>query len=240
MDGSSLPVSDADVSRLPCPRFFPPAWQADRDGLLCAGGNLQPDLLLDAYRHGIFPWPSDDQSPLLWWSPDPRTVIEFDHFHSSRRLARTIRSGRFSVSCDRDFRGVIRACAGGHGRQGGTWITRKMIAAYERLHTLGHAHSVEVWQAERLVGGVYGVSLGGLFAAESMFHRATDASKVALVHLVDHLRARGYTLLDIQQWTAHTGRFGASEIPRSQYLARLAEAVELPVTFGDRLEGVPT
>ncbi|MEX2172085.1 MAG: leucyl/phenylalanyl-tRNA--protein transferase [Pirellulales bacterium] len=240
MDGSSLPVSDADVSRLPRPRLFPPAWQADRDGLLCAGGNLQPELLLDAYRHGIFPWPSDDQSPLMWWSPDPRAVIELDRFHASRRLTRTIRSGQFSVSCDRDFGGVIRACAGEHTRQGGTWITRKMIAAYERLHNLGHSHSIEVRQDDRLVGGVYGISLGGLFAAESMFHRVTDASKVALVHLVGHLRARGYTLLDIQQWTPHTGRFGASEIPRSQYLMRVAEAVELPVTFGDRLEGVPT
>ena len=225
-----------DVSCLPRPRYFSPAWKADPEGPLCIGGALEPELLLDAYRHGIFPWPRDDQSPLSWWSPDPRAVIEFDNFHVPRRLARTIRSKRFLATCDRDFSGVIRGCAGEHSRYSPTWITPNMVAAYERLHQMGYAHSIEVWQNERLVAGTYGVSIGGLFAAESMFHRITDASKVALVHLANHLQARGYKLLDVQQWTAHTGRFGAIEIPRSQYLQRLAAVVDLPVTFGQRLE----
>ena len=235
-------MSDSDnaVKQPAVPQYFPPAWQAEPEGLLCVGGTLQTDLLLDAYRHGIFPWPSDDESPLFWWSPDPRAVIEYDTFHVSRRLARTITSGRFVVTCDSNFGGVIRGCAQEHSRHGGTWITPNMIVAYERLHKFGHAHSVEVWQNERLVGGTYGVSIGGLFAAESMFHRVTDASKVALAHLIRHLQARGYTLLDVQQWTPHTGRFGAIEIPRSQYLKRLATAVDLPVTFGERLEGIAT
>ena len=223
-------------SPLSHPRYFPPAWQADEEGILCVGGSLKSELLLDAYRHGIFPWPIDDSSPLFWWSPDPRAVIEFDEFHVSRRLTRTLRSGRFQVSLDRDFSGVIRSCSWEHSRSGGTWITRNMIAAYEKMHALGHCHSVEVWRDGELVGGTYGIGIGAFFAAESMFHLVTDASKVGLVSLVKHLQVRGYRLLDIQQLTAHTQRFGAVEIPREQYLRRLAEAVEMPVTFGESLE----
>jgi len=199
------------------------------------GGVLQPDWLLDAYRHGIFPWPDSDYEPMLWWSPDPRAVIEFDALHVSRSLQRTLRSGRYRATVNREFAAVIDACATAPGRKGATWLTDEMLAAYKRLHELGHAHSVEVWRDEQLAGGVYGVAIGGAFAAESMFHYQRDASKVALVHLVGHLRARGYLLLDIQQWTDHTGAMGATEIPRSDYLNRLAMAVDLPVSFGEQL-----
>jgi leucyl/phenylalanyl-tRNA--protein transferase len=223
--------------RLPPSRFFPPADSASPDGLVAIGGRLSPAWLLDAYRHGIFPWPhSEIDDPMLWFSPDPRAIIELDGLHVSRRLARTCRSRKFQVTCDRDFEGVIRGCATAGGRAGHTWLTPGMIAAYLRLHRLGYAHSVETWHEGQLAGGVYGVAVAGLFAAESMFHYVSDASNVALVRLVRHLRARGYCLLDIQQLTPHTARMGAIEIPRRQYLARLAEALDLPVSFGDHLE----
>ena len=222
---------------LPPSRFFPPAEEADPDGLVALGGKLTPEWLLDAYSHGIFPWPfSEEYAPMIWCSPDPRAVIDFEKFHVSRRLERTCRSGRFPVTCDQDFPGVIRGCATAPGRVGQTWLTRRMIAAYTRMFELGHAHSIEVWHEGKLAGGTYGVAIGGLFAAESKFYRVRDASKVALVHLVAHLRARGYRLLDIQQLTPHTARMGALEIPRNEYLQRLAQALALPVTFGDHLE----
>lgn len=225
------------MSALPPSRFFPPAETADADGLVAIGGRLAPDWLLDAYQHGIFPWPhAEMDDPMLWWSPDPRAIIPFDRFHVPRRLRRTCRSGKFTVTCDVDFAGVIRGAATGPGRAGGTWLTPRMIRAYIRLHQLGYAHSVETWYQGQLAGGVYGVAIGAFFAAESMFYRVTDASKVALVALVCHLRARGYQLLDIQQLTPHTARFGAIEIPRSEYLARLADALRQPVVFGNRLE----
>jgi leucyl/phenylalanyl-tRNA--protein transferase len=217
---------------LPPSRFFPQAEDADADGIVGFGGKLTPEWLLDAYQHGIFPWPSGEPDfPMVWWSPDPRAIIEIDRFHVSRRLRQTCNSRRFAVSLDRDFPGVIHGCATAGGRKGHTWLTKQMIAAYTRLHRLGHAHSVEVWREEELAGGTYGVAVGGLFAAESMFYRVRDASKVALVHLVEHLRRRGYVLLDIQQLTPHTARFGAIEIPRREYLARLAEAIRRPVYF---------
>jgi leucyl/phenylalanyl-tRNA--protein transferase len=222
------------MSILPPSRFFPPAEETGSEGLVGFGGELTPDWLLDAYRHGIFPWPvGDPEAPVAWWSPDPRAIIELDRFHVPRRLGRTVRTGRFEVSYDRDFPGVIRGCASGPDRLGQTWLTRGMIEAYVRLAELGHAHSVEVWQDGRLAGGVYGVAIGGLFAAESKFHRVRDASKVALVHLVERLRVRGYGLLDIQQLTPHTARFGATAIPRDVYLARLAVAVTRAVSFGE-------
>jgi len=228
------------MHQLPPSRFFPPAEEADSDGLLALGGSLTPEWLLDAYGHGIFPWPITGQDePVAWWSPDPRAILELDALHVSRRLRRTLRSGRFDVTCDKDFAGVIRGCATAAGRVGATWITARMIAAYTKLSQLGYAHSVEVWHDGRLAGGAYGVTFGGLFAAESKFYRVRDASKVALVHLVMHLRARGYTLLDIQQLTPHTARLGAIEISRRRYLARLAEALSQPVTFGNRLESAP-
>lgn len=226
------------MSKIPPSRYFPPAEMADIDGLLALGGRLTPEWLLDAYRHGIFPWPqSDIDEPMLWWSPDPRAIIEFDQFHIPRRLLRTTRSGKFEITCNRDFCGVIRGCAVARGRVGATWLTPRMIRAYIRLHELGHAHSVEAWYDDRLAGGTYGVAIGGFFAAESMFYRVPDASKVALVRLVRHLGARGFSLLDIQQLTENSARFGAVAIPRQRYLQRLAEAEMLPVSFGNQLAG---
>ena len=222
------------MSILPPSQFFPPAEDADADGLIGFGGRLGPEWLLDAYSHGIFPWPTGEpRTPTPWCSPDPRAVIEWERFHVPRRLERTCSSGRFQVSLDRDFPGVIGGCAMAAGRQGRTWLTPAMVGAYCRLFRLGHAHSVEAWQQGRLVGGVYGVSIAGLFSAESMFHEVRDASKVALVRLVSHLRERRYMLLDIQQLTPHTAQFGAIGIPRREYLLRLAEALRQPTTFSD-------
>lgn len=224
---------------LSSPRFFPPPTATSPDGLLCVGGRLAPDWLLDAYSHGIFPWPVWDDEPMAWWSPDPRAILELDGLHVTRRLRRTLASGRLAATCNRDFAAVIHGCATAADRDGNTWLTPTMIDAYVEMHRLGYAHSVEVRRDEELVGGTYGVSVGGLFAAESMYYVERDASKVALAHLVAHLRTRGYRLLDIQQWTPHTGRLGALEIPRLQYLRRLADAIDQPVTFGDELAGDP-
>ena len=228
----------ADVGLSP-PRYFPSPLESSPDGLVCVGGRLSPEWLLDAYRHGIFPWPVWEDEPMAWWSLDPRAILELDGLRISRRLQRTLRSGRFTATCNRDFSGVLYGCATAPAREGGTWLTPAMIHAYREMHRQGHAQSVEVWLDGELAGGTYGIAIGGLFAAESMFYRVTDASKVAIAHLVAHLRARGYQLLDIQQWTTHTGRMGAIEIPRREYLRRLAAVVELPVTFGDTLVGGP-
>jgi leucyl/phenylalanyl-tRNA--protein transferase len=222
---------------LPPSRFFPPAQFADPEGLLGIGGRLSTEWLLDAYSHGIFPWPHcDPTAPMLWWSPDPRAVLELNALRVSRRLRQTVRSPQFEATCDEAFPDVIRGCATAPGRAGHTWLTKGMIAAYIRLYKAGYAHSIEVWHEGQLAGGTYGVAIAGLFAAESMFFRVRDASKVALVYLTAHLRRRGYRLLDIQQLTPHTERLGAIEIPRDKYLVRLAEAVAAPVTFGERLE----
>ena len=215
---------------LPSSLYFPPAESAAPDGLVGVGGQLTSDWIVDAYRHGIFPWPSSPRV-LGWWSPDPRGIFELDQFHISRRLARRLRSGEFTVTFDRDFAGVIEGCASAAGRVRNTWITPELKRAYIRLHAEGIAHSVETWQEEQLVGGVYGIAIGGLFAGESMFYRATDASKVALAQLVEHLRERRYTLFDIQMVTAHTRTLGAQHITRREYLSRLESALELPVTF---------
>lgn len=221
---------------IPPSLIFPPVEESDEDGLLALGGVLRPDWLLDAYRHGIFPWPmGDDTAPMAWWSPDPRGILPLDRFHVSRRLRRTIRQGRFEVTCDRAFRDVMVGCGSAAGRITNTWVTPAMIEAYTRLHRLGHAHSVEAWRDGRLVGGTYGVSIAGLFAAESKFFRERDASKVALAYLVKHLQRCGYSLLDIQMVTPHTARLGAVEISRAEYLDRLAEALGRAVSFGDRL-----
>jgi leucyl/phenylalanyl-tRNA--protein transferase len=190
---------------------------------------------LDAYRHGIFPWPFAD-GELAWWSPDPRAVLYLDGLHVPRRLARICRSGRFHITCNRDFEGVIDGCATAGDRQDQTWITPAMRRAYVRLHHEGHAHSIEAWHDGRLAGGIYGLAVAGLFAAESMFYRVSEASKVALVELMSHLRSRGFSLVDIQQLTPHTARFGAVEIPRREYLRRLVVALETPATFGPKLE----
>ena len=220
-------------------KFFPPAQLAEPEGVVLFGGRLSSEWLLDAYAHGIFPWPIFDGTDIVvWWSPDPRAIFELDQLRVTRRLARTCRNRRFEVTCNRDFAGVIQGCATAGDRRHNTWLTPTMIEAYSRLHKLGHVHSVEVWCDGELAGGTYGVTIGGLYAGESMFHRVRDASKVALVHLVSHLAARGYTLFDIQQRTEHTASLGAVEISRDEYLRRLAEALQRNVTFGDRLEGV--
>lgn len=195
-------------------------------GLVAVGGDLRPERLLLAYRSGLFPWTVD---PVSWWSPDPRGIFELGGLHLSRSLRRTLRQGRFEITRDLAFRDVMIACAVAP-RPGG-WITPEFVAAYTTLHALGHAHSVECWQQGELVGGVYGVALGGLFAGESMFHRASDASKVAVVHLHDHLVTQGFRLFDIQMVTEATAALGAVPIPRQEYLARLAQALAAPCRF---------
>jgi leucyl/phenylalanyl-tRNA--protein transferase len=223
---------------LPKSKFFPPVELIEPEGVVMFGGELTRQWLLDAYAHSIFPWPIFDGTDIVvWWSPDPRAIFEFDRFRVPRRLARTCRSARFDVTCDRDFRGVIAGCAQATGRAGNTWLTPAMIDAYTQLHDAGNAHSVEVWCDGQLAGGTYGVTIGGLYAGESMFYLQRDASKVALVYLMAHLQARGYTLFDIQQRTAHTSTLGAVEIPRQEYLRRLSCALACQVSFGDRLEG---
>jgi leucyl/phenylalanyl-tRNA--protein transferase len=215
------------------PKFLPPAEHADEDGVVLVGGRLTTPWLLDAYRHGIFPWPyvDDGVEVLCWFSPDPRGVLELDDLHISRRLGQTIRSGKFEVTFDQDFAGVMHGCATAQDREGNTWITPDLARAYCELHELGIAHSVEVWHAGELAGGTYGVALAGLFAAESMFFRVRDASKVAVAFLVEHLKQRGFSLLDIQQITPHTARLGGIEISRAEFLRRLEVALSLPVRF---------
>ena len=198
------------------------------DGLIAVGGDLSATRLLLAYRNGIFPWTDD---PVTWWSPDPRAIFELDRFHTSGSLAQIIRKDVFKVTTDRAFRQVMEGCAGPAPGRESTWISAEFIEAYAALHDLGHAHSVECWQNSQLAGGIYGVSIGGFFAGESMFHRANNASKVALFHLHRHLRERGFVLFDIQLLTPITRQLGAVTISREQYLQRLAKAVELQCDF---------
>ena len=213
---------------------FPHADLADEYGLVAVGGLLSVDWLREAYRNGIFPWPIpfNRVAVLAWFSPDPRAVLELSQLHVSRRLRRRIHSGQFQVTCDRDFEAVVAGCSAPRRGDQGTWITSELKVAYGDLHREGLAHSVEVWEHGQLAGGLYGVSMGGLFAGESMFHRRPDASKVALAYLVTHLVNRGFTLFDIQQATDHMVRMGACEVPRRDYLRRLYAARDLPVTFG--------
>lgn len=214
--------------------WLPPA-SAGPDGLVGVGGDLRPQTLIRAYSEGVFPW-FNDGDPILWWSPTPRGIFEFDQVHVSRSLLKTLKSGRFRITINQDFVAVIQACA--NAREEGTWITARMIDAYTTLHKLGYAHSIETWVRDEadtdwlLAGGIYGVAIGGLFAGESMFFNATDGSKVALVALAHHLQKRGYTLFDTQMVTEHTTRMGALEIPRTEYLERLEHAVaRTEITF---------
>jgi len=190
---------------------------------------IPSELLLQAYRFGIFPMAMSDSS-IEWFSPDPRAILPLDRFHVPHGLRRVADKNIFEVKMDQRFGEVIRACA----KRKDTWINREIIESYEHLHELGHAHSVETWQTGKLVGGLYGVAIGGAFFGESMFHRKTDASKVALVALVQHLQAQKFVLLDTQWVTPHLVQFGAIEIPRSQYIRVLKRAVDLPRTFIDR------
>jgi leucyl/phenylalanyl-tRNA---protein transferase len=203
---------------------LPPADRADDRGVVGVGADLAPGTLLAAYRSALFPMPVEG-GLLAWWSPDPRGVIPLDGLRVSRSLRRSL--GRFRVTVDQDFPSVIAACADPARPHG--WIDEDMQAAYLRLHELGWAHSLEAWAGDELAGGLYGVAIGGLFAGESMFHRRSDASKVALVHLVGHLTAGGATLLDVQWTTPHLVSLGAVDIPRAEYQRRLRAALEHPL-----------
>jgi leucyl/phenylalanyl-tRNA---protein transferase len=207
---------------------FPNLQTANREGLLALGGDLSVPRLLLAYRSGIFPWTDE---PLTWWSPDPRAIFEIATFRPPQRLESKLRRRPFDLTFDRDFRGVILACAEPAEGRESTWISPRFIEAYLELHRQGHAHSVEVWQGSRLVGGIYGVAIHGFFAGESMFHRVTDASKIALCHLMDHLRAQKFELFDTQVLSPLTARLGAIEIRRRDYLERLASALRNPAQF---------
>ena len=207
------------MSRFPDPR-------SARGDVVAIGDDLSVETLRDAYRHGIFPWPHDEM-PLPWFSPRRRTVIIFDELHVGRSLRKTQKHAPFTFTLDRAFARVIRSCAATpRPDQDGTWIDRRVIDAYTRLHEAGDAHSIEVWSGETLAGGLYGIDAGGLFTGESMFHDEPDASKLALLFLVDHLRARGATWLDCQVMTPHMKAFGAREIARSKFLDMLAEEQE--------------
>lgn len=206
------------------PESFPPVSVALREpqGLLAAGGDLGPKRLLAGYRRGIFPWFSPGQ-PILWWSPDPREVLLPGEFHCSRSLTRLRRSGRFETGFDTDFAAVITACAEPRRTSPGTWITDGMQQAYLRLHALGHAHSIEVRRAGRLVGGLYGVQLDKIFFGESMFSRESNASKIALAALVDHCLANGIDLIDCQLASPHLRSLGSRAISRREFLLRLGD-----------------
>jgi leucyl/phenylalanyl-tRNA---protein transferase len=206
---------------------FPPIENAltDPNGLLAVSDDVTPGRLLDAYRHGIFPWYSGDQ-PVLWWSPDPRMVLFVDEFHVARSLRKRVKQQRWDIRADTAFRTVMQACARtSRPRQMGTWITPALVDAYTALHAQGHAHSVEAWSGDTLVGGLYGVAIGRMFFGESMFAKEPDASKVAFVHLIATLRARGFPLVDCQQETAHLASFGARPIRRREFAERVAALV---------------
>jgi leucyl/phenylalanyl-tRNA--protein transferase len=211
------------LSALDAPEDFPPVERAleSPPGLLAAGGDLSPARLIAAYRRGIFPWYSPGQ-PVLWWSPDPREVLPLDVLHVSRSLARTLRRAAFATAVDSDFGAVIDACAVPRAASPGTWITPEMRAAYLRLNALGVAHSIEVRRGTELVGGVYGVAVGRVFSGESMFSRASNASKVALVALAAWCRTQGHEIIDCQLPSAHLRSLGSRPMPRAEFLAYLA------------------
>jgi leucyl/phenylalanyl-tRNA--protein transferase len=213
---------------------FPPLDLAldEPNGLLCAGGDLSPQRIVQAYMRGIFPWFSKDE-PILWWSPDPRMALVPAEFKLSRSLHKTLRKSRYRVRLDNNFPAVIQACAKARRKgQAGTWITAEMQAAYIRLHELGYAHSVETWVDDALVGGLYGLAIGKMFYGESMFSHASDASKIALAHLARYLDAQGFGLIDCQMNTPHLASLGAQEMPRSVFIARLHELTAIPPLTG--------
>lgn len=210
------------------PDTFPPVDNALRnpDGLLAAGGDLRPERIIAAYRRGIFPWYSKGQ-PILWWSPDPRAVLNPKDMRVSRSLRQSIRKQQFECRIDCNFAAVVTACGDPLYRRDGTWITDEMRAAYIQLHELGYAHSVETWQSNKLVGGLYGVQLGQVFYGESMFSRVTDASKFALKCLCEHLIAQGVMMVDCQMATSHLMSLGARLIPRSEFTELLSQYAQL-------------
>ena len=215
---------------------FPDPSLAEPSGVLGVGGDLSVERLLAAYMQGIFPWYEEGQ-PILWWSPDPRTILSSHRLHVPRSLEKTLRADRYQIRFDTAFSQVMRACAETpRPGQNGTWITDDMIAAYERLHERGLAHSAEAWRGDVLLGGLYGVSLGGAFFGESMFAREPDASKAAFVLLVRKMAAWGIDLVDCQVKTAHLSRFGAYEVPRAEYLRQLSKALDHPTRKGSWTE----
>lgn len=197
------------------------------NGLLAMGGDLSVERLLDAYRHGIFPWFNPGE-PILWWSPDPRMVLEPDQIRVTRSLTKRMRNGGFELRVDTVFPEVMQGCAAPRGEANGTWISPEMIEAYTRLHEAGYAHSIETWHHGELVGGLYGVAVGRMFYGESMFSRMPDASKIALVHLAQQLQQWEFGLIDCQMETSHLASLGAHTLPRTAFTARLAELVNLP------------
>jgi leucyl/phenylalanyl-tRNA--protein transferase len=222
-----FPYLDADK------RFrFPEPTGAGPEGIVGAGGNLSPGMLLSAYEQGIFPWYSGSE-PILWWSPDPRFVLYADRLHVPKRLERTARKAELALTVDRDFDAVIDACSRvERPGQEGTWITDDMLRAYRELHRLGYAHSCEVYQGSELVGGLYGVSLGDIFFGESMFSLIPDASKIAFVRFARALDSAGFRLVDCQVYTEHLARFGAEQIPRSHFLQELERGLQQPTWVG--------
>lgn len=208
----------------------------DPNGLLAVGGDLTPEWLLAAYRRGIFPWFSDDQ-PILWWSPSPRCIVRPESTTFSRSLRKVIRQGRYTVTFDQAFAQVLDGCAAPRAQESGTWITEDMRDAYLEMHQLGHAHSVEAWLDDDLVGGLYGLAIGRVFFGESMFHRATDASKVAFAHLVRQLDQWGCRLIDCQVTNPHLQSLGATEVSRADFedlLAREVASTGFPATWPPR------
>jgi leucyl/phenylalanyl-tRNA---protein transferase len=199
------------------------------DGLVAVGGQVDAEVLEETYRMGVFPWSSDPA--VTWWCPDPRAVFELEAFRESRSLRKRVRRSAWTFHVDRDFEGTMRRCAEATPGRPDTWITEDFVIAYCELFRRGKAHSVEVYEGSEAVGGLYGVSIGGYFGGESMFHRRDDASKAALAHLVAHLRKRGFTLLDAQVMNPHLASLGAREVPRAEFLRRLREALVLPVGF---------
>lgn len=216
------------------PERFPDPRSALREpnGLLAFGGDLSPERLLAAYGQGIFPWYGEEE-PILWWSPDPRCVFRTESLHVNRSLRRQLRGKDWRVSVDRDFSAVIRACAAPRADHAGTWIVPGMIDAYIAMHRLGHAHSVEVWEGMRLVGGIYGLAVGRLFCGESMFSAESGGSKLALVTLAALLRQWGWPLIDAQVANAHTLALGAGEVSRERYLHEAARLAALPGRTGN-------
>jgi leucyl/phenylalanyl-tRNA---protein transferase len=216
------------VYALPEALIFPPVAHAEPDGLVAFGGDLRPQRLLVAYSQGIFPW-YDPRSPILWWSPDPRMVLFPAELKVSKSMKQVLKSGRFQVTFDQDFTAVIKAC-GKVPRPGqdGTWLGKDMQRAYTELHKLGHAHSVEVWREGKLVGGLYGAALGGVFCGESMFSEESNSSKAGFITLVDALIAKGFVLIDCQVYTSHLESLGAREIPRVQFIQLLTSGLQKP------------
>lgn len=209
------------------------------EGLVAVGGDLRPDRLVEAYRRGVFPWPLDEGLPLMWWSPDPRFVLRPDELHVGRTLRTRVRSGDFDVRFDTDFAGVVAGCAETRRTDGlGTWITRAMRDAYVELHRRGVAHSVESWRDGRLVGGLYGLSIGAVFFGESMFFSEPDASKVAFATFVPRFAVAGGELIDCQMETEHLTRFGGRSVDRDAFLAELTELTERPDAFAALLDDV--